>query len=319
MCRGTLSLWALALALLGCGSAEQPSPGPGDPATTPATGTPGPAPAPPDPTGPTEAAPTCEQRGETARQRLRAFAAEHDECHFDTDCVWENVELRCVLEPDLAVHSSGLDGLRELARTVDTAVCGPSVEAGCGVPESARPERFVLCEADACVAVHAYDARRAARPTPQVAAHNSPSLAEAPPRPAPGDADERARRLFLAIVRDEPALARDFYFPREAFLIVKAMADPGAYWDRLQARYEHDIHALHESTADLDRATFVRLDLIRRGGWVPVREEGNALPYWVSRHSALVYSVDGQERRLEVRVLITWDDRWYVTHLSEFH
>jgi hypothetical protein len=29
--------------------------------------------------------------------------------------------------------------------------------------------------------------------------------------------------------------------------------------------------------------------------------------------------VDGQPRQFEVRVLITWDDHWYVIHLNEFH
>ena len=50
-----------------------------------------------------------------------------------------------------------------------------------------------------------------------------------------GDAEDKARRLFEAIVRDDPALAADFYFPREAFLLVKAMADPGRYWDPVMA------------------------------------------------------------------------------------
>ena len=80
-----------------------------------------------------------------------------------------------------------------------------------------------------------------------------------------------------------------------------------------------DIHELHQSLPNLDRATYERLELVRRGGWVTVGEEGNRLPYWVSRHSLLHYRVDGRPRSFEVRVLITWDDHWYVTHLNEFH
>ena len=141
-----------------------------------------------------------------------------------------------------------------------------------------------------------------------------------PPRPPGGDVEQaRASRLFDAIVRDDPALAADFFFPREAFRHVKGIASPDAYWARLFARYERDIHALHASLPDLPRAAFDRLEIVRRGGWVRPGEEANRLPYWVARHNRLHYQVDGRPRTLEVRVLITWGERWYITHLSEFH
>jgi hypothetical protein len=153
---------------------------------------------------------------------------------------------------------------------------------------------------------------------PSVPAHNAADLKEPPPRPDVGDAADKARRLFEAIQRDEPAVAADFFFPREAFLQVKAMAEPGRYWDRLRKRYDDDIHALHAAHPELAGAEFVRFELVKRGGWVKVGEEGNKLPYWVSRHSWLHYKVGDKPGKLEVRVCITWDGRWYITHLSEF-
>lgn len=147
--------------------------------------------------------------------------------------------------------------------------------------------------------------------------HNRADLSEAPPRPGLGDAGERAARLFDAIVRDDPSLAEDFFLPQDAFRLIKGIADPDALWVRLHQTYADDIHALH-ALPDLDRASFVRLDLSRRRSWVVVREESNRLPYWSQRHNSLVYAVDGEERTIEVRTLIAWDDRWYVTHLSEF-
>lgn len=140
-----------------------------------------------------------------------------------------------------------------------------------------------------------------------------------PPRPDLGDDEAKARALFTAIQRDDPDLASDFFFPREAFLRVKAVPDPGKYWDKLYARYREDIHALHRDTPDLANAEYERFELVKRGGWVQVKEEGNHLPYWVSRHSFLHYRVGPKRAKLEVRVLITWDDRWYITHLSAFH
>jgi hypothetical protein len=143
--------------------------------------------------------------------------------------------------------------------------------------------------------------------------------AQAAARPPLGDFEPRLRLLFEAIVQDKPALAADVFFPRDAFLQVKAMQNPGRYWDRLRARFELDIHALHKSVGDLKQARYERFELSKRGGLVAPGDEGNALSYWASRHSFLHYRVGAQLRKLEVRVAITWQSRWYVIHLSEFH
>jgi hypothetical protein len=139
------------------------------------------------------------------------------------------------------------------------------------------------------------------------------------PRPAEAEVTPKIRAVFEAIVHDDPALAREAFFPRPAFLRVKDIPDPGGYFDQLQRRFESDIHALHQLTPDLDRAHFERFEFSRRGGFVRPHEEVNRLPYWAARHSWLVYRVDAQLRRIEVRVLISWEDHWYVIHLSEFH
>lgn len=147
---------------------------------------------------------------------------------------------------------------------------------------------------------------------------NRANLKQAPPRPPAGDAETKARVLFDAIVHDDPQRAMTFFFPREAFSKVKNMAKPDRYYGRLLARFEADIHQLHRDTPDLDRAKFDHLELVKRGGWVPVGGEGNRLPYWASRHSWLHYRVGESMRKIEVRVLITWGEHWYVIHLSEF-
>jgi hypothetical protein len=151
-----------------------------------------------------------------------------------------------------------------------------------------------------------------------VPAHNRADLKEPPPRPPASDAAEKAKRLFEAIVADAPERADDVFFPRAAFLLVKDIPDPGKYYDRLKRRFVQDIHALHASLKDATHSTFERFELASRGGFVRVHEEGNRLPYWASRHSFIHYRTGGKLERLEVRVLITWDDRWYVIHLNEF-
>jgi hypothetical protein len=152
----------------------------------------------------------------------------------------------------------------------------------------------------------------------EVPAHNRADLKEPPPRPAASDAAEKAKLVFDAIVAGRPELAESAFFPRAAFLLVKDMRDPGKYYDRLKRRFVDDIHDLHRRMAGISDAKFERFELANRGGFVRVHEEGNRLPYWASRHSFIHYRTAGRLERLEVRVLITWDDHWYVIHLNEF-
>ncbi len=131
----------------------------------------------------------------------------------------------------------------------------------------------------------------------------------------------RLRSLLAAIVADDPEAAAQAYLPRAAFAQIKGVRDPDQIFNRLMREFTADVHRLHEELpAD---AEFVRFELSRRRSWVVVREEANRLPYWSARRNSLIYStvVEGErvERRLEVRTLITWDDAWYITHLSEFH
>src|SRR5206468_1163848 len=81
--------------------------------------------------------------------------------------------------------------------------------------------------------------------------HNRAELREAPPRP-PSDQrlQDLGRALFAAIAQDAPAQAEPCFFPREAFLRVKAIADPGRYWDQLHTRFAKDIHGLHRQLSD---------------------------------------------------------------------
>jgi hypothetical protein len=145
-----------------------------------------------------------------------------------------------------------------------------------------------------------------------------PPREQKPPSATPpiGDFAERAQLLFEAILRDDPARAREVFFPRAAFLLVKAMPNPGRYYDKLYARFEQDVHALHKSIAR--DAQFERFELAKRGGYVKPGEEGNHLPYWAARHCFLHYREHGEAKKLELRVLITWQERWYLIHLSEF-
>lgn len=160
--------------------------------------------------------------------------------------------------------------------------------------------------------------RAAADSEPVIPLHNRADQRTDPPKPSLGDFEQRVRALWEAIVTDQPQNAAPAFFPRDPFLLIKAIVQPGRYYDQLQKRFEKDIHVLHGRTRDLDRAVFDHFELARRGGFAKVGDEANRLPYWASRHSFIHYRVGGSLRRIEVRVVITWNDRWYVIHLNEF-
>jgi len=129
------------------------------------------------------------------------------------------------------------------------------------------------------------------------------------------DLDERARHLFDAVVAGRPELALDFFFPREPFLSLKDVADPGRYHDELVATYRRDILALHGLRRSWDGATFSSFELGTPPKWVAPGGEWNKIGYFRTFDAHLSYEIAGKRRALSVRTIISWQGRWYVTHL----
>lgn len=253
------------------------------------------------PAGETQASPkpvqpkSCTDWSASLDEARKGFLASQDDCEFRVDCL--------TLSPTF--------------REIEKSLCARIREADCSMSDSACNEGAYLgCQSERCVPV----AEDSALEDAVVPEQNKVGIEE-PPRPSGDQAQMRAQRLLDAIVRDEPLLAANFFFPQEAFRKVKAIPDPDRYWRKLFTRYQKDIHALHGQVAknETDKIEFERLEVVRRGGFVRRGEEGNALPYWAARHNWLHYLRNGKPEKFEVRVLITWGERWYITHLSEFH
>lgn len=137
----------------------------------------------------------------------------------------------------------------------------------------------------------------------------------APPRPRfDEEFDARLQRLWTAILADDPALATEVFFPQLAFRRVKAASAPDRIHRRLVREFEEDIHHLHQQVPA--NAVLVGFRP-RRCSWTRRGEEANALPYWSCRHNHIRYRVGERERRVELRTLINWGPRWYVTHLAQ--
>ncbi len=124
--------------------------------------------------------------------------------------------------------------------------------------------------------------------------------------------------LWRGIVRDDPAAARAAFFPRSAYLQVKAVADASTdYGDRLLRNYALDIHAAH---ALLGRgaatARLVGVRVPHEWAWIVPGYCANRIGYWHAPGSRLVYRDGGSLRSFGIFSLISWRGEWYVVHLG---
>ncbi|MHB8492823.1 MAG: hypothetical protein ACYDA6_11515 [Solirubrobacteraceae bacterium] len=125
--------------------------------------------------------------------------------------------------------------------------------------------------------------------------------------------------LWRGIVRDSPAVALAAFFPRAAYLQVKAIADPGADWhDRLLHDYALDIGAAHGLLgAHAAQARLLRVDMAAGyARWVAPGTCYNQVGYYEMPGARLVYSEEGQVRSFGIASMISWRGEWYVVHLG---
>lgn len=137
----------------------------------------------------------------------------------------------------------------------------------------------------------------------------------------PVDSEElqaRARGLFDAVVQNNAALGEDMWFPREPFLILKDIKDPGKYWDQLHRAFVKDVEKLHKKRKSWEGAELVKFEPGSPPKWVKPGDEGNKIGYYRTVKGNLVYTAEGKTHKLEVRVMISWQNRWYITHLGKF-
>lgn len=132
------------------------------------------------------------------------------------------------------------------------------------------------------------------------------------------DLQARAAALFEAIVKNEPALGDPFWFPEEPFIPLKDIKDPGKYWKTLHRTYAKDIAKLHRSRDSWDGARFIGFEMGSTPKWVKPGEEANKIGYYRSFRGKLRYEIGGETSSIEVRVMISWQGRWFITHLSKF-
>jgi hypothetical protein len=193
------------------------------------------------------------------------------------------------------------------AAPIASASASPSSASASAVAPVASSAPVVDATADAGAA----DAAAPAAPAPPFAADNN-----LPPTEGP-ELQDRAKSLLDAVIHDEPQLGDSFWFPKEPFIPLKDVKGPDKYWEQLHRSYGSDVHAIHKKRKSWTGVVFERFEIGSKPKWVKPGEEANKIGYHRSFRGKLHYTVDGQSESFEVRTIITWQGRWYITHLSK--
>ncbi len=125
--------------------------------------------------------------------------------------------------------------------------------------------------------------------------------------------------VWTGIVRDSPAPAVTAFFPRDAYVRLKAIASASADWsDRLLHDYALDIAAAHGLLGrDAAQARLIAVHVPSSyGHWVQPGACYNAIGYYELPNARIVYREDGQIRSLGIASMISWRGVWYVVHLG---
>ena len=131
----------------------------------------------------------------------------------------------------------------------------------------------------------------------------------------------RLAPLWQGIQADALGAARQVFFPRSAYLSMKAqtLADPsGDYANRLLAFYGLDLATYHAALGPNPAAVPLLGVGVGPGlvGWIPAGACENGVGYWHLPGVRLEYRLGGVLHSVGVASLISWRGQWYVVHLG---
>ena len=125
--------------------------------------------------------------------------------------------------------------------------------------------------------------------------------------------------LWAGIVRDSRPLALAAFFPKEAYLQLKAIDSASSDWsDRLVHDYGLDINAAHALLgANALRARLIAVNVPSSyGHWIQPGVCYNSVGYYEMPNARVVYREDGQISSFGIASMISWRGVWYVVHLG---
>jgi len=128
-----------------------------------------------------------------------------------------------------------------------------------------------------------------------------------------------AHAVWEGVVRDSLDTALPAFFPRAAYVQVKAIPSAALDWSgRLLHDFRLDLSAAHSLLgARPERARLLGLDAPSPNAhWVPPNVCDNRVGYYELANARVVYREDGETRSFGVASLISWRGVWYVVHLG---
>lgn len=126
----------------------------------------------------------------------------------------------------------------------------------------------------------------------------------------------RMRHLLEAITHNNPDLAGDALFPRDAYIAMSDVADPQKGWDkRVLLPFRRSVERAHKRHAGVERARFVSFEIGPSATQMTPKKKGFKKPLWRVKHSKLTFTIDGKVRRLDIPEMTAWRGAWYVTRL----
>lgn len=125
--------------------------------------------------------------------------------------------------------------------------------------------------------------------------------------------------LWAGVVHDSLARALPAFFPKDAFVRLKAIASAGSDWtDRLVHDYGLDIAAAHALLgAGTAQARLIAVNVHSSyGHWIEPGVCYNSIGYYEMPNARVVYREDGHIRSFGIASMISWRGVWYVVHLG---
>ncbi len=130
------------------------------------------------------------------------------------------------------------------------------------------------------------------------------------------DLADRSRHLVEAIAKDDPLLAQDFVFPRDAYAASHDRSDASSVWDKkVIGLFARDIHTLHKRIKNSSHAAFLTFELGHEVQQITPKPKDFNRPLWRAKHSKITISIDGKTDRIDIAEMMGWRGAWYVTRL----
>jgi hypothetical protein len=150
-----------------------------------------------------------------------------------------------------------------------------------------------------------------------VTADGGPSEADLVlPSPTSDELPLRMRHLLEAIAQNNPDLANDALFPRDAYISTRDAVDPQKAWEkRLSGAFHRAVERTHKRMKGMENAKFVGFELGHSITQLTPKKHDFKRPLWRVKHSKLTFTIEGKERHLDIPEMTAWRGAWYVTRL----